>query len=145
MKWLPFKCKYRHLSDTDFKIKLVKAKVRFYSKINISNYKIHFNLEGKYFNATYKCIFIKICVYINTFKSLKLLFLGDSTNRGVMHTILEKLSGNLHKIEKIHAFKQFKNIQESGTDVGFMYYPRFWMQNISFETSLEESISRYED
>lgn len=61
------------------------------------------------------------------FKGRKVLFIGDSTNRGIMHYILEKINGSLSEWDKTHNLKLYKSINGNHTDLSFSYYPQFWL------------------
>lgn len=61
------------------------------------------------------------------FKGRKVLFIGDSTNRGIMHYILEKINGSLTEWDKTHNLKLYKSINGNQTDLSFSYYPQFWL------------------
>lgn len=61
------------------------------------------------------------------FKGRKVLFIGDSTNRGIMHYILEKTNGSLSEWDKTHNLKLYKSINGNQTDLSFSYYPQFWL------------------
>lgn len=63
------------------------------------------------------------------FKGRKVLFIGDSTNRGIMHYILEKINGSLSEWDKTHNLKLYKSINSNHTDLSFSYYPQFWLPN----------------
>ncbi|GLG93525.1 Uncharacterized protein GBIM_00909, partial [Gryllus bimaculatus] len=56
-----------------------------------------------------------------------LLFIGDSTNRGMMHYILERLNGSLTACEKTHHIRLYEDLNEGQTTLGFAYYPQFWL------------------
>lgn len=57
----------------------------------------------------------------------KLLFIGDSTNRGVSNYIIEQINGSLHDWDKTHTTKVYTNINEDKTHFTFAYYPHFWL------------------
>ena len=61
------------------------------------------------------------------FKGRKVLFIGDSTNRGIMHYILQKINGSLSEWDKAHNLKLYKSINSNHTDLSFSYYPQFWL------------------
>lgn len=61
-----------------------------------------------------------------------MLFLGDSTNRGMMHLLLKQLNGSLFSAEKTHSSIIYAKIGlNQSTDVAFAYYPQFWLRNKS--------------
>ena len=57
----------------------------------------------------------------------QLLFVGDSTIRGMMHHLIEKLNGSLNLYEKTHSLRIYSNLNGASTLFGFSYYPRFWV------------------
>ncbi|GFQ98804.1 cadherin-like and PC-esterase domain-containing protein 1 [Trichonephila clavata] len=57
----------------------------------------------------------------------KLLFIGDSTNRGMMHYVIERLNGSLNEWDKTHDIRVYKNVNDGRTVVSFAYYPQFWL------------------
>ncbi|XP_029658477.1 cadherin-like and PC-esterase domain-containing protein 1 [Octopus sinensis] len=61
------------------------------------------------------------------FTNKKLLFLGDSTNRGIMHYILEKVNMTLQEWDKTHNIKHYDNLNNHTTSMSFAYYPQFWL------------------
>lgn len=63
------------------------------------------------------------------FKGKKVLFIGDSTNRGIMHYILEKINNTLSDWDKTHDLKLYTGINENQTTMSFAYYPQFWLPN----------------
>ncbi|CAC5388867.1 unnamed protein product [Mytilus coruscus] len=63
------------------------------------------------------------------FVGKKVLFIGDSTNRGIMHYILEKINGTLYDWDKTHDLKFYTSINNQQTLMSFAYYPQFWLPN----------------
>lgn len=61
-------------------------------------------------------------------KGKKLLFLGDSTNRGMMHYIMERLNGSLSISDKTHHIRVYSELNDGHTTLSFAYYPQFWLQ-----------------
>ncbi|XP_077486913.1 cadherin-like and PC-esterase domain-containing protein 1 isoform X2 [Amblyomma americanum] len=58
----------------------------------------------------------------------KLLFLGDSTNRGVMYYVLMRLNGTLGEWHRSHGIALHAQRLNGGrTAAGFAYYPHFWL------------------
>ncbi|GAB6029952.1 cadherin-like and PC-esterase domain containing 1 [Chamberlinius hualienensis] len=57
----------------------------------------------------------------------KILFIGDSTNRGIMHYLMERLNGSLTEWDKTHHLKVYNNVNGGRTSVSFAYYPQFWL------------------
>jgi len=72
----------------------------------------------------------------------KLIFVGDSTNRGLMDTVVQQLNGAVLSSEKLHGFhRQVAN--GNLTAVTFEYYPKFWLQHrTSFTQTLIETLRR---
>ena len=75
---------------------------------------------------------------------IQLIFLGDSTNRGMMDTIVEQLNGALASNEKLHRFHH--QVANNGlTPVTFEYYRKFWMEpRASFRETLLQTLHRSE-
>ncbi|KAG8439823.1 hypothetical protein GDO86_005839 [Hymenochirus boettgeri] len=74
----------------------------------------------------------------------KLLFIGDSTNRGIMHYLIERVNKTLQEWQKSHAMK-FYNINNGTTAIGYSYYPQFWIEashRPTFENALVQLIKR---
>lgn len=59
--------------------------------------------------------------------SLQLLFIGDSTNRGILHYVIERVNGTLEEWDKTHDIRVYGNVNEGRTAVSFAYYPQFWL------------------
>lgn len=57
----------------------------------------------------------------------KLLFIGDSTNRGMMHYIMEQLNGSLAACDKTHHIRVYSSLNHGRTTLSFAYYPQFWL------------------
>lgn len=57
----------------------------------------------------------------------KLLFIGDSTNRGMMHYVIERVNGTLNEWDKTHDIRVYNNVNSGRTAVSFAYYPQFWL------------------
>ncbi|UYV65347.1 CPED1 [Cordylochernes scorpioides] len=56
-----------------------------------------------------------------------ILFLGDSTNRGMMHYVMERMNGSLRAWDKTHGLRVWRDLNAGRTVVAFAYYPRFWL------------------
>ncbi|XP_065828836.1 cadherin-like and PC-esterase domain-containing protein 1 isoform X2 [Oscarella lobularis] len=56
----------------------------------------------------------------------KVLFLGDSTLRGMMYYMIEKINGTLSYWDKSHTAVAFKDIM-GPKSVTFTYFPPFWL------------------
>ncbi|KAI0234441.1 Cadherin-like and PC-esterase domain-containing protein 1 [Lamellibrachia satsuma] len=57
----------------------------------------------------------------------QILFIGDSTNRGIMNYLIEATNGSLMEWDKTHETKIYTNINHDRTSVSFAYYPQFWL------------------
>lgn len=57
----------------------------------------------------------------------QLLFIGDSTNRGMMHYIMEQLNGSLSACDKTHHIRVYSSLNQGHTTLSFAYYPQFWL------------------
>ncbi|CAG2162722.1 unnamed protein product [Oppiella nova] len=69
----------------------------------------------------------------------KILFVGDSTNRGIMHYLIERLNGTLVDWDKTHDLKIYPNMNRKKTLISFAYYPKFWLptnQRPSFDRAV---------
>lgn len=77
----------------------------------------------------------------------KILFVGDSTNRGIMYYLMEKLNGSLRKWEKTHTMKIYSDELNGGrTSVSFAYYPQFWLpqnKRPAFVKALYQLVARF--
>nr|XP_057923412.1 cadherin-like and PC-esterase domain-containing protein 1 isoform X2 [Doryrhamphus excisus] len=75
----------------------------------------------------------------------KVLFLGDSTNRGMMYFLLERLNSSLVDWVKSHDTLVYKNLNHGRTWVSFSYYPQFWLdhkQRPTFKQALTRLLRR---
>ncbi|KAI8742978.1 cadherin and PC-esterase domain-containing protein 1, partial [Biomphalaria glabrata] len=59
----------------------------------------------------------------------KVLFIGDSTNRGILHYIVHRLNGSLVKWDKTHNISLYTGLNNGHTIFGFAYYPQFWLSS----------------
>ncbi|XP_075713258.1 cadherin-like and PC-esterase domain-containing protein 1 [Rhinoderma darwinii] len=57
----------------------------------------------------------------------KIIFIGDSTNRGMMNYLMERVNGSLQEWEKTHDMKLYSNINSGKTSISYCYYPQFWI------------------
>ncbi|KAK6177415.1 hypothetical protein SNE40_015520 [Patella caerulea] len=57
----------------------------------------------------------------------KVLFIGDSTNRGILHYMTEQVNGSLLEWDKTHNLKVYSNLNDNRTMFSFAYYPQFWL------------------
>ncbi|XP_019753011.1 cadherin-like and PC-esterase domain-containing protein 1 [Hippocampus comes] len=58
----------------------------------------------------------------------KVLFLGDSTNRGMMYFLTERLNRSLAAWERSHGTLLYRDVNGGRTPVAYSYYPRFWLE-----------------
>lgn len=75
----------------------------------------------------------------------KILFIGDSTNRGMMYYLIERLNETLQEGQKVHGTKLYPRVNGGKTLIGYSYYPQFWRSPSSrptFETALEHLLQR---
>lgn len=78
---------------------------------------------------------------LNTLITCQVLFVGDSTNRGIMHYLIERLNGTLSDWDKTHDLKIYPNMNRGKTLISFAYYPKFWLptnQRPSFDRAVYE-------
>ncbi|XP_041457826.1 cadherin-like and PC-esterase domain-containing protein 1 isoform X1 [Lytechinus variegatus] len=57
----------------------------------------------------------------------KLLFIGDSTNRGIMYYLMERMNSSLYQWDKTHDTKLYTDLNDKQTSASFSYYPQFWL------------------
>jgi len=77
---------------------------------------------------------------------VQILFIGDSTNRGIAHYVTERLNGSLTEWDRTHDARVYDNINARRTVISFAYYPQFWMppgQRPLFEASLLQLLKMY--
>ncbi|XP_077979695.1 cadherin-like and PC-esterase domain-containing protein 1 [Glandiceps talaboti] len=75
----------------------------------------------------------------------KILFIGDSTNRGIMYYLMEQVNGTLMQWDKTHNIKVYTNVNNNQTLVSFAYYPQFWLpanQRPVFDKALYQLLQR---
>ncbi|XP_035537384.1 cadherin-like and PC-esterase domain-containing protein 1 [Morone saxatilis] len=58
----------------------------------------------------------------------KVLFIGDSTNRGMMYFLMERVNSSLEDWGKAHDTLVYRNLNGGRTLVGYSYYPQFWLE-----------------
>ena len=60
---------------------------------------------------------------------LQIVFLGDSTNRGIMTELIQRANGTLWADEKIHSVKTYElNLGANhNATLAFGYFPQFWL------------------
>ncbi|XP_057360689.1 cadherin-like and PC-esterase domain-containing protein 1 isoform X3 [Manis pentadactyla] len=79
------------------------------------------------------------------FLQLMILFIGDSTNRGIMYYLIERLNETLQEWQKAHGTKIYHNINGGKTLISYSYYPQFWISpslRPTFEQALEHLLQR---
>lgn len=75
----------------------------------------------------------------------KILFIGDSTNRGIMYYLIERLNDTLQEWQKVHGTKFYHNVNGGKTPISYSYYPQFWISpslRPTFEKALEHLLQR---
>ncbi|KAM8820122.1 cadherin-like and PC-esterase domain-containing protein 1 [Eudromia elegans] len=75
----------------------------------------------------------------------RILFIGDSTNRGMMYYLIERVNETLQEWQKTHDVKCYHNINEGKTFISYSYYPQFWMsanERPTFRKALEQLLQR---
>ncbi|XP_041113580.1 cadherin-like and PC-esterase domain-containing protein 1 [Polyodon spathula] len=75
----------------------------------------------------------------------KVIFIGDSTNRGMMYYLMERVNETLEEWDKAHDTKLYHNVNSENTPLSYSYYPQFWLskdQRPTFEKALEQLIQR---
>ncbi|XP_061570622.1 cadherin-like and PC-esterase domain-containing protein 1 [Cololabis saira] len=58
----------------------------------------------------------------------KVLFIGDSTNRGMMYFLMERVNSSLEDWGKNHNTLVYQNLNRGRTQVSYSYYPQFWLE-----------------
>ncbi|XP_062861259.1 cadherin-like and PC-esterase domain-containing protein 1 [Trichomycterus rosablanca] len=75
----------------------------------------------------------------------KVLFIGDSTNRGMMYYLMERVNTTLEYWDKAHDVIQYDSLNHGRTLISYSYYPQFWLhrsQRPTFQQALEQLIQR---
>ncbi|XP_047660380.1 cadherin-like and PC-esterase domain-containing protein 1 isoform X1 [Tachysurus fulvidraco] len=75
----------------------------------------------------------------------KVLFIGDSTNRGMMYYLMERVNTTLEDWDKAHDTIIYHNLNQGRTLISYSYYPQFWLQKNqrpTFQQALEQLIDR---
>lgn len=75
----------------------------------------------------------------------KILFIGDSTNRGMMYYLIERLNETLQEWQKVHGTKLYPDVNGGKTLISYSYYPQFWISpslRPTFEKALEHLLQR---
>ncbi|MPC25506.1 Cadherin-like and PC-esterase domain-containing protein 1 [Portunus trituberculatus] len=74
-----------------------------------------------------------------------LVFVGDSTNRGMLYTLLEWVNGTLSTWDKTHDLRLVRGANGGDTTFAFAYYPRFWLpsnKRPAFDDTLNQLLQR---
>lgn len=61
------------------------------------------------------------------FTGKTLLFFGDSTIRGMMYYLIERINGSLQAWDVSHGTLLYTNVNGGTTTMCFMYHPQFWL------------------
>ncbi|XP_061085737.1 cadherin-like and PC-esterase domain-containing protein 1 isoform X2 [Conger conger] len=75
----------------------------------------------------------------------KVLFIGDSTNRGMMYYLMERVNATLEAWGKAHDTIVYHNVNQGATLIRYSYYPQFWLEKArrpTFKRALEQLIER---
>ncbi|KAM4711919.1 cadherin-like and PC-esterase domain-containing protein 1 [Anableps anableps] len=75
----------------------------------------------------------------------KVLFIGDSTNRGMMYFLMERVNSSLEDWGKAHDTLVYQNLNQGRTQVSYSYYPQFWLeknQRPTFREALLQLLNR---
>ncbi|KAG8142858.1 hypothetical protein E2320_006046, partial [Naja naja] len=72
----------------------------------------------------------------------KVLFIGDSTNRGMMYYLIERVNETLQEWQKAHGMKFYHNVNHGSTFISYSYYPQFWISNESLKYNGSDKIPR---
>ncbi|EHB10920.1 hypothetical protein GW7_16906 [Heterocephalus glaber] len=75
----------------------------------------------------------------------KIIFIGDSTNRGIMYYLIERVNETLQEWQKVHGTKLYPNVNGGKTLISYSYYPQFWISSSlrpTFEKALEHLLQR---
>ncbi|KAM3858895.1 cadherin-like and PC-esterase domain-containing protein 1 [Diretmus argenteus] len=75
----------------------------------------------------------------------KVLFIGDSTNRGMMYFLMERVNSSLEDWGKAHDTLLYSNLNQGRTHVSYSYYPQFWLEKSlrpTFQQALEQLLHR---
>ncbi|XP_064174777.1 cadherin-like and PC-esterase domain-containing protein 1 isoform X1 [Anguilla rostrata] len=75
----------------------------------------------------------------------KVLFIGDSTNRGMMYYLMERVNATLQDWDKAHDTIVYHNVNQGHTLISYSYYPQFWLEKArrpTFKRALELLIER---
>lgn len=76
---------------------------------------------------------------------VQVLFIGDSTNRGMMYFLMERVNSSLQDWGKAHNTLVYRNLNGGRTQVSYSYYPQFWLeknQRPTFRQALLQLLDR---
>lgn len=87
------------------------------------------------------------CLSVSTYLSVptQVLFIGDSTNRGMMYFLMERVNSSLEDWGKAHDTQVYRNLNGGRTLVSYSYYPQFWLEKTwrpTFRQALLQLLSR---
>lgn len=77
------------------------------------------------------------------FSGKTLLFFGDSTMRGMMYYLIERINGSLQTWEVSHNTLIYTNVNGGNTTMCFMYFPQFWLPVDQRNNSLERMLQDF--
>ena len=69
------------------------------------------------------------------------LFFGDSSLRGIMYYMIEKINNTLYEWELVHSHVVYANIDGQGTNFAFYYYPQSWLPLSERNNSIDSLLS----
>ena len=69
-----------------------------------------------------------MCPFPDVITYFQIMFIGDSTNRGVMHYVIERVNDSLAVYDKTHDTKLYRKLNDGRTSASFSYYPQFWLK-----------------
>ncbi|XP_036419713.1 cadherin-like and PC-esterase domain-containing protein 1 isoform X2 [Colossoma macropomum] len=75
----------------------------------------------------------------------KVLFIGDSTNRGMMYYLMERVNTTLEDWDKAHDTIVYHNLNQGRTLISYSYYPQFWLHKSlrpTFQRALQQLLER---
>ena len=140
-----------------FYIKTVKTVSPFFLNRNHRFYielvRVQNDWRELYTSAFTYNLLISVNIYIEIVNEIsilqdkfQLLFIGDSTNRGMMYELMETLNTSLTSWDKTHNIKRYEMLNQRRTVTSFSYYPQFWLpvqERPVFDKSLYRLIKRY--
>lgn len=87
----------------------------------------------------------RLSVFSLSWCPAQVLFMGDSTNRGMMYFLMERVNSSLADWGKAHDLLVYRNLNAGRTTVSYSYYPQFWLEKQrrpTFRQALLQLISR---